>query len=73
MTYPVRGRRRGCAALASSDRSTSLRVTACSAASRGRGVELNGEYWQDGVRYLREQEAQHDVPTLFDLLDSEAS
>lgn len=40
--YPARGRRRGCAALASSDRSTSLRVHACSAASRSRSVTSSG-------------------------------
>lgn len=33
----------------------------------GRACELNPEYFRDGVRYLREAEAQRDVPTLFDL------
>jgi DNA modification methylase len=34
---------------------------------RGWGVELNGRYWADGVRYLEAAERQFDVPDLFDL------
>lgn len=36
---------------------------------RGRGVELNAEYFRDGVRYLREAELERDAPTLFDCLE----
>lgn len=34
---------------------------------RGRAVELNAEYFADGVRYLRAAEQQASVPILFDL------
>lgn len=39
---------------------------------RGYGVELNQDYWADGVRYCRAAEQEIESPTLFDLLDSEA-
>ena len=38
---------------------------------RGAGSELNPGYWRASVSYLREQEAENDVPSLFDLLDME--
>ena len=36
----------------------------------GWGVELNGEYFRDGVGYLRAEEMQVTAPTLFDLIDT---
>lgn len=36
---------------------------------RGVGVELNLDYFRDGVGYMRAAEAQVAAPTLFDLLD----
>lgn len=37
----------------------------------GIGTELNPDYWKDGCAYLREAEAMRDVPTLFDILETE--
>lgn len=34
----------------------------------GRATELNADYFRDGLSYLREADAERDVPTLFDLL-----
>lgn len=34
----------------------------------GLGTELNADYFRDGLGYLREADAERDVPTLFDLL-----
>jgi DNA modification methylase len=34
----------------------------------GHGVELNGEYWEAGVKYCRDAEIEATTPTLFDLL-----
>lgn len=39
---------------------------------RGRGVELNHEYFLDGVKYLRAAEQELTAPSLFDLLKAEA-
>lgn len=39
----------------------------------GWASELNPGYFADGVRILREQDAKRSLPTLFDLLDSEAA
>lgn len=36
---------------------------------RGRGVELNPDYYRDGVAYLRSHDRAADMPTLFDVLD----
>lgn len=35
---------------------------------RGAGIELNSDYFRDGLGYLQEAEAERDVPTLFDLV-----
>jgi hypothetical protein len=35
---------------------------------KGIGIELNGDYFRDGVSYCRAAEAQAAVPTLFDLM-----
>ena len=39
----------------------------------GVGVELNGEYFRDGLGYLREAEAKRTAPTLFDFLTGDAA
>ena len=39
---------------------------------RGAGIELNSDYFRDGVGYLQEAEAVRDVPTLFDLVEEAA-
>jgi hypothetical protein len=36
---------------------------------RGRAVELNRQYWADGVRYCELAEAKATMPTLFDIPD----
>tara|TARA_R110000782_G_scaffold167129_9_gene259352 strand:+ start:82591 stop:85206 length:2616 start_codon:yes stop_codon:yes gene_type:complete len=36
---------------------------------RGRGSELNPDYWRHSISYLREAEAQRAVPSLFDLIE----
>ena len=38
---------------------------------RGYGIELNADYFRDGVGYLRQAEQQIESPTLFDFLDLE--
>jgi hypothetical protein len=40
---------------------------------RGRAVELNPDYFADGVRYLRAQEREVATPTLFDLATDDAA
>jgi DNA modification methylase len=40
---------------------------------RGRAHELNGKYFDDGVRYLRAAEESATAPTLFDLVADEES
>lgn len=35
---------------------------------RGAGIELNSDYFRDGLGYLQEAEDARDVPTLFDLV-----
>ena len=40
---------------------------------QGRGVELNPEYFTDAVRYLRAEEARVAVPSLFDLIEADAT
>lgn len=43
-------------------------VRAVKLGRRGYGVELNSEYWDDGVRYCRLAEIERASPTLFDWL-----
>ena len=43
------------------------------AADTGVGIELNPGYWADAVSYCQAEERQLSAPTLFDLLDQEAS
>jgi len=35
---------------------------------RGWMSELNGEYWQDAVNYLKAEEEREEIPTLFDIV-----
>lgn len=44
--------------------------TAVKMGRRGYGIELNPDYWRDGIRYLRSIEAKVKQPTLFDVLGS---
>ena len=39
---------------------------------RGAGIELNADYFRDGLGYLQEAEDARDVPTLFDLVEGVA-
>lgn len=48
-------------------------MRALRAGRRGRGVELNPEYFAQSVRYLRAEEARAGAPSLFDLIESEAA
>lgn len=36
---------------------------------RGYGIELNADYFRDGVGYLKSAEMQYDTPTLFDYIE----
>ena len=36
---------------------------------RGRGTELNADYWLDSVKYLEAEERKHSMPSLLDLID----
>lgn len=45
-------------------------VTALKMGRRGRAVELNHEYFLDGVKYLEAAEREHSMPTLFDWLEA---
>lgn len=38
---------------------------------RGAGIELNPDYFRDGVGYMQEADAQQSAPTLFDLLEGQ--
>ena len=40
---------------------------------RGYGIELNPDYFRDGVGYLQEAENERDAPTLFDFLNMTAA
>jgi len=37
----------------------------------GKGIELSEDYWRSGVGYCEQAEAEHSVPTLFDLMTSQ--
>lgn len=47
-------------------------VRAVKAGRRGYGIELNADYFRDGVGYLQSAEAARDMPTLFDLVGEDA-
>ena len=34
---------------------------------RGYGVELNPEYWRDGLSYIRAAELDYKAPTIFEM------
>ena len=40
---------------------------------RGVGIELNSDYFRDGLGYLQEAEEERDAPTLFDLVEGVAT
>lgn len=44
-------------------------VTAVKMGRKGYGVELNSDYFRDGVGYLKAAEAEVNMPTLFDFMD----
>ena len=44
-------------------------MTAVKMGRRGYGIELNPDYFRDGVRYLQEAENEIESPTLFDFLE----
>ena len=43
-------------------------MTAVKMKRRGYGIELNPDYFRDGVGYLQAAEAERTMPTLFDFL-----
>lgn len=47
-------------------------MTAVKMHRRGYGIELNPDYFRDGVGYLQEAEDEIETPTLFDFLGGEA-
>lgn len=48
-------------------------LRALRAGRRGRGVELNPDYFSDSVRYLTAEEMRVTTPSLFDLIELEAN
>ncbi len=48
-------------------------MTAVKMRRRGYGVELNPDYFRDGVGYLKAAEDDMDTPTLFDLIDEKGA
>lgn len=44
-------------------------LTAMKMGRYGMAIELNNEYFRDGVGYCKAQEEKEDLPTLFDLID----
>ena len=48
-------------------------MTAVKMRRRGYGVELNADYFRDGVGYLKAAEEDLDTPTMFDLIDGEGA
>ena len=43
-------------------------MTAVKMKRRGYGIELNEDYFRDGVGYLQQAEEERGIPTLFDYL-----
>ena len=41
----------------------------CAFRISGCGIELNADYFRDGVGYLKSAEEQYDTPTLFDFIN----
>jgi len=50
----------------------SVPYTAVKMKRKGVGIELNADYFRDGVGYLQEAEESISMPTLFDLIEGEA-
>lgn len=48
-------------------------VRAMRAGRRGRGVELNPDYYRDAITYLRETEAEIEMPDLFSEFGGDAA
>lgn len=46
-------------------------LRAMSKGRRGRGTELNSQYWADGVKYLQAEERKRAMPTIFDFFKDE--
>ncbi len=44
-------------------------VTAVKMGRKGYGIELNSDYFRDGVGYLKAAEEEMNIPTLFDFMD----
>ena len=44
-------------------------VTAVKMGRHGYGIELNVDYFRDGLGYLKAAEAEIDMPTLFDFVE----
>ena len=44
-------------------------MTAVKMGRRGYGIELNSDYFRDGVGYLEEAEQEVETPTLFDFME----
>ena len=47
-------------------------VEALKLGRKGWGVELNADYFRDGVGYLQAAQAKRDMPTLFDFIEKGA-
>ena len=43
-------------------------MTAVKMGRYGYGIELNGDYYRDGVGYLQASEEEREMPTLFDFM-----
>lgn len=48
-------------------------MTAVKMGRKGYGIELNTDYFRDGVGYLQEVESEKETPTLFDFLEDDAN
>lgn len=48
-------------------------LTAMKMERYGMAIELNNSYFRDGVGYCQAEEAEQDLPTLFDILDEEGT
>lgn len=48
-------------------------LTAMKMERYGMAIELNNSYFRDGVGYCKAEEAEQDLPTLFDILDEEGA
>jgi len=51
----------------------SVPYTAIKMGRKGIGIELNSDYFRDGLGYLKAAEFEQEMPTLFDVLDGDES